>query len=139
MTVAGHNLDLSGKLSYTHIMQDGYTETGAAGAATLQDRDISLWHGRAQIAYPMFGENSVFTPRFGVAARSSGANTVAGSVLGQGFGFSTGNETDVTAYAGFNASIEISDNTNLVFDTELHGNGGGFVDFGARIGLGIRF
>ena len=139
VTLGRHDLDLTGNLSYTHIMQDGYTETGSTGGATVQDRDISLWQGRLQVAYPIHGAYGVFTPRVGIAARTTGRNAVAGTVLGQSFGFGTGRGSDITAFAGFNASIPLSDNANLIFDTEFHGNGNGKIAFGARVGLGIKF
>jgi hypothetical protein len=105
----------------------------------VQDRDISLWQGRLQVAYQIHGAHGVFTPRVGIAARSTGHNAVAGTVLGQSFGFDTGKGSDITAFAGFNASIPLSDNANLIFDTEFHGNGNGKIAFGARVGLGIKF
>jgi hypothetical protein len=138
-------IEPSVRLRYAHMSLDGYSETGAADALSVRSRDISLWQGRAQIAFPMAaslpgGGDTHFAPRIGIEAWTAENDAVSAVLLGQSISFNPGGKDDeVTGFVGATASVDIANGASAVIDMEVHGGEEGIVRSEARAGVTINF
>jgi outer membrane autotransporter protein len=138
-------IEPSVRLRYAHMSLDGYSETGAADALSVRSRDISLWQGRAQIAFPMAaslpgGGVTYFAPRIGIEAWTSDNDAVSAVLLDQSISFNPGGKDDeVTGFVGATASVDIANGASAVIDMEVHGGEEGIVRSEARAGVTINF
>jgi hypothetical protein len=138
-------IEPSVRLRYAHMSLDGYSETGAEDALSVRSRDISLWQGRAQIAFPMAaslpgGGVTHFAPRIGIEAWTADNDTVSAVLLGESISFNPGGKDDeVTGFVGATASVDIANGASAVIDMEVHGGEEGIVRSEARAGVTINF
>jgi len=138
--IGGLVIEPSGRLRYAHISLDGYSETGVADGLSIASRDVSLWLGRAQVAFPFADENGTFSPRVGVEAWSSDSDNVSAVLLGQTLSFRPGGQDDeVTGFVGATATANLDGNTTLYLDGEMHFDGDGYSRSEARGGFRVRF
>jgi outer membrane autotransporter protein len=138
-------IEPSVRLRYAHMSLDGYSETGADDTLSVRSRDISLWQGRAQIAFPMAaslpgGGVTHFAPRIGIEAWTADNDTVSAVLLGKSISFNPGGKDDeVTGFVGATASVDIANGASAVIDMEVHGGEEGIVRSEARVGVTINF
>ena len=92
-------------LRYAGLFLDGFSETGAADAFTVSDRDVHIGVARAALALPVErtsddGSHSRLTLTGGIEGRTQfGDDTLSGTLLAQNITFDPG--SDDGAIAGF--------------------------------------
>ncbi len=119
--VAGVTIVPSARLRYAHLSLKGYTETGAVAPISVGSRDISVWVGRAQLAFPMVVAGLKAQPRFGIEAMSGGDGTVSAVMLGQTVSFEPSSPRDrVTGFVGLTLSAHLAGSLSLFADGEVH-------------------
>ena len=117
--VNGHDVIPSIRLGYAGTHLDGYTETGSAGAISVDDRDVQLLTGRFQVAVPVrippYADTVRFEPFFGVEGRTRLDNSDVDAVLlGQTISFDPGGEDTIgAALAGFELSALVDDGISI--------------------------
>lgn len=138
-------IEPSARIRYAHLSLDGYTETGAIDALSVGDRDISLWQGRLQVAFPMRsrlpnGGVGTLSPRIGVEGRTSDNDSVSAVVLGQAISFNPGgDDEEVTGFAGVTLNVATAGGLEVFADAELHAGEDGIARSEARLGVTIGF
>lgn len=133
-------IEPSARLRYAHLSLDGFSETGSAGNLTIGDRDVSLWLGRAQVAFPFTSPAGTFAPRVGIEAWGSDDDTVSGTLLGQAVSFTPGgNDDDVTGFVGATASTTLGGGAHAFVDAEIHAGDDGYVRAEAHGGIRVSF
>ncbi len=132
-------IEHSARLRYAHLSLDGYTETGAAGNFTVGDRDVSLWSGRAQLAFPFTGAAGTISPRVGIEAWGGNHDTVSGVLLGQTVALTpVGDDDDVMGLVGITATAKFGSATGFV-DGEVNIGEDGYSRAEAHAGIRIPF
>lgn len=130
----------SARLRYAHLTLDSYTETGSAQNLTVAGREVSLWQGRLQLAFPTYSAIGSFTPRIGVEARTSDNDSVSTTLNGTAIAFSPGGaDDDVTGFAGATLETRIDGGIQAFADAEFHAGSEGTLRTEARFGLKVRF
>ena len=118
-SINGHEVVPSVRLGYAGTQLDGYTESGAAGGLTVDDRYVHLVIGRFQVAVPVripvYADTVRFEPYVGVEGRARlDDSDVDAVLLGQTINFDAGGEDSVgAALAGFELSALIADSMFL--------------------------
>ncbi len=143
--VNGHDVIPSVRLGYAGTHLDGYTETGSAGAITVDDRDVQLLTGRFQVAVPVrippYADTVRFEPYFGVEGRTRLDNSGVDAVLlGQTISFDPGGEDTIGAVlAGFELTALVDDGISVFGRVEgaVESNNGRTI--GGQAGLEITF
>ncbi|MCH9765477.1 MAG: autotransporter domain-containing protein [Alphaproteobacteria bacterium] len=134
------SIEPSARLRYAHLSLDGYTETGALGNLAIADRDVSLWLGRAQVAFPFTSAVGTLSPRVGIEAWSSDHDTISAILLGQTLSFNPGGQDDeVTGFVGATASTNLGGGASAFVDGEIHVDDDGFSRAEAHAGFKIQF
>ncbi|MEO1206248.1 MAG: autotransporter domain-containing protein [Pseudomonadota bacterium] len=132
-------IEHSARLRYAHLSLDSYTETGAAGNFTVGDRDVSLWLGRAQLAFPVTSAIGTLSPRVGIEVWGADHDTVSGVLIGQAVAFTpVGGDDDVTGLVGVTATTTFGSATAVV-DSEIHLGEDGYTRAAAHAGIRIPF
>ena len=127
-------------MRYAHLSVDSYAETGSTGALTVSDRDISLWQGRFQIAFPIVSAAGRLAPRIGVEASTSDSGNVSGVLLGQAITFDPGGDDEtVTGFLGITATSNLGANAHVYFDGEVHAGEDNIERSEARAGIIVRY
>ncbi|MCP4779407.1 MAG: autotransporter domain-containing protein [Hyphomicrobium sp.] len=132
------------RVRYAHMSLDGYSETGAVDGLSVRSRDISLWQGRAQIAFPWEaphpGGVTKFAPRLGIEGWTSDNGNVSAVLLGEAISFNPGGEDDeVTGFVGATGSIDMTSGLSALIDGEVHVDDDGYARAEARAGITINF
>jgi hypothetical protein len=113
---------------------EGYSETGSAGNATVDDRDIDVIEARAQILSEKrmkFGEIGL---RAGIQFRSAGNDEATVTMLGQTQNVSSYVDDSTSAFIGASFDYSLSENSKL--GIEVEGISGGKM---ASVLGGVRF
>lgn len=138
-TLGWLTIEPSARLRYARLSMDGYTETGSAAPFAVGDHDVSLWHGRGQVAFPFTSAAGAFAPRIGLEAWSSDHDNVSGVLLGQVVSFTPGgDDDDVTGFVGATATTKFGSATAFV-DGEIHVGDDGYTRSEAHAGIRIPF
>ncbi len=140
LNVGGVMLKPSVRARYASISLDAYAETGSQQNLTISERDVDVFVGRAQIAAPITVGTAAFAPRIGVEFVSSDDDEIAGTMLGEAFTFSAGDDDDnATGFVGSTLDVSLGAGTVLFADGEVH-FGEETVDRAeARAGVKVRF
>ena len=130
-------IEPSARLRYAHLSLDGYNETGAAGNFSVGDRDLSVWLGRAQLAFPFISDVGTLSPRIGIEAWSSDNERISGVLLGQALSFKPGGEQDdFTGFVGVTGTTTLGrEGLHAFVDFEIHAEDDGFARSQAQGGI----
>ncbi len=96
----------SGRLSYTGLFLDGYTETGGILPLTVGDRDVGVFSTRAQLTLPQLinnkdGSTTRVDWRAGIDAQfDAGSDNVSLTVAATPFSFSADLDNQVAGFIG---------------------------------------
>jgi len=96
----------SGRVSYTGLFLDGYTETGVANPLTVDDRDVNILNTRAQINVPFnvagkSGSQTRLDLRIGADAQFDvGSDNAALVVGGTPLNFSVALDDEIAGFLG---------------------------------------
>ncbi len=135
-------IEPSARIRYAHLSMDGYAESGSIADLSIPDRDVSLWQGRFQVAFPQYkqwpnGRIYHIAPRIGFEGRTSNNdNFLANGFIPINLG---GTDNDFTGFAGLTASSNLSPYSKLFVDAELHVGDGGFAHADAKAGVKFKF
>ena len=139
-TFAGLTVEPSARGRYAYLSLDGYTETGAADGFSVGDRDVSLWLGRLQLAFPVEVDGARFAPRIGVEAWTSDSDRISAELLGQAISFSPGGDDNaVTGFVGATATVSLGAGAAAYLDGEVHFGDDGVARSEAHGGIKISF
>ncbi|GEM_PF-3354976 len=88
----------SARLSHASTWIDGYSETGAAAALTVDARRLNMIEARAQIKAAAHFNGTKLTSTLGILGRSSfGGDSITGTLLAAPLSYATGTGADATA------------------------------------------
>jgi outer membrane autotransporter protein len=123
---------------YAFLSIDSYTETGASDSLMVGGRDISLWLGRAQLAFSYASEAGRIAPRIGVEGWMSDDDAISAVLIGQAISFNAGGDDEVTGFIGATATSHFGGLSAFV-DGEVHVGEDGFGRAEARAGIAMNF
>lgn len=138
--IAGLNIEPSVRVRYAYLSHDGYAEQGAFDALSIQGRDVSLWQGRVQLAFPYETSAGLIAPRIGMEARDSDSDDVQAVLLGQALSVAPGNdEEDTTGFVGLIITTTGAHGFTAFADGEIHAGDDGLDRTEARVGFKLNF
>ena len=120
MNVLSVPANLSGRLSYTNIQLDGYTEIGGAAPLTVAERDVNVFGVRAQVNLPKTlvqdsGIHSHFDFNFGVDSQFFDSDTVVAiGPSSTAFNFSAEVSDRLSGFVGAGLSITSADGSETL-------------------------
>ena len=138
--IGGWTVEPSARGRYAYLSLDGYSERGATDTFSVGDRDVSMWLGRLQLAFPVVRDGATLAPRIGVEAWTSDSDRVSAVLLGEAISFSPGgDDNEVTGFAGVTATVSLGRGAAAYLDSEVHFGDDGFARSEARGGIKINF
>lgn len=123
----------------TGLFLDSYRETGSAAALAMDERTISIFELRGEIAYDFAVGNLAQTVRIGVDGSYSDAADAAVTVAGQALAISVAVESLARGFFGYDAAYALGNSASLTFSTEAGFDTTEAVTLEARAGLSWRF
>lgn len=140
----GQRLEASLTLRYSGLFLDGISETGAADALTIEDRDIHVFQARTQLSLPNerttsdggIMRNAVY---IGLEGRAQAGNKdVTGTLLAQNITFDPGGDSKTAgAFVGF--QFEQTNASGITFYADIEGQVETGINYLVSGNVGIKF
>ncbi|MGH1419887.1 MAG: autotransporter domain-containing protein [Hyphomicrobiaceae bacterium] len=136
----GFTIEPSVRARFAYLSVDGYSESGAADGLRVGDQKISLWQGRAQLAFVYTSETGRFAPRIGIEGRTSDNDAISAVLIGQAISFNPGGDDDeISGFIGATATSYFGRSVSAFVDGEIHRDDDGLARVETRAGVTVAF
>ena len=139
MEMASGVLTPSLRLRYAGLFLEDYEESGSAAALEVDERAISVFDVRGELAYGFATGSLQNTLRIGIDGTLSNADRAEATLAGQALDIDVAEEALARGFVGYDADYALSDSASLTLSTEAGYDTAEALTLEARAGFSWAF